>query len=513
MRHKPPSFDHLSRHEIEALIKRELSKFRSTATSQAIADLSSNNLEGSANLIAEITSLKRQITKLKPIVSSVLRGKKFTAKIPAAVEEEVDRVSKALKNWPKLRQMFRECFISTLDTTTYLLDDGTTHVITGDIPAMWLRDSAAQVNHYLPLAGEDVHLQIIIEGLIQRQANRILLDPYANAYRKDRLENLSKQDRDAGKTEEIWERKYEVDSLCYFLSLSYKYWAATGIEGVFNEEWERAARLIVKTWKLEQNHDPATSPYKFHPEMPAGGRGASKAYTGMTWSGFRPSDDACMYPYLIPSNMFAVVTLGYLAEIAEKVLHDPAFAAEALELRTQIDDGIHKYGVVDSDFGRVYAYETDGLGHHNMMDDANVPSLLSIPYLGYTSPHDPDHTIARNTRKFVLSSKNPYYYTGTHASGIGSPHTWRGWVWHIALAMQGLTSDDPEEIVRMVRWCINTDAGSGFMHESFHPSNPQQFTRPWFAWANSLFGEFVRTKLDVIAQAHEKEEKQEKEEK
>lgn len=421
--------------------------------------------------------------------------------VPAAVEREVERVAHALESVgrTKLAAIFRACFVSTLETTTLLMPNGHTHVFTGDIPAMWLRDSAAQVNHYIPLAAHDLHLQVLIEGLIKRQANRILLDPYANAFRDQPFHGLKANDRRVGKTEEIWERKYEVDSLCYFLSLSFKYWNATGSTTMFDDEWLRAAELVVRTWKLEQNHDPDTSPYKYHTEMPQQGIGADTAYTGMTWSGFRPSDDACKYPFLVPSNMFAVVTLGYLAEIAERVYANGALSAEALALRQQIDDGIHKHAIVNHPtHGKIYAYETDGRGLYNLMDDANVPSLLSMPYLGYRSPHDPDGALADNTRRFVLSKDNPYFYTGRLAKGVGSPHTRRGYVWHIGLTMQALTSTDPREILELIATCENTDADKGVMHESFNPNRPAQFTRPWFAWANSLFAELVRDKLPVL---------------
>ncbi|ELR16948.1 uncharacterized protein ACA1_128020 [Acanthamoeba castellanii str. Neff] len=401
--------------------------------------------------------------------------------VPAAVEREVERVAHALESVgrTKLAAIFRACFVSTLETTTLLMPNGHTHVFTGDIPAMWLRDSAAQVNHYIPLAAHDLHLQVLIEGLIKRQANRILLDPYANAFRDQPFHGLKANDRRVGKTEEIWERKYEVDSLCYFLSLSFKYWNATGSTTMFDDEWlrKKPAGLHLDLEKPEAGAEPRprpqTSPYKYHTEMPQQGIGADTAYTGMTWSGFRPSDDACKYPFLVPSNMFAVVTLGYLAEIAERVYANGALSAEALALRQQIDDGIHKHAIVNHPtHGKIYAYETDGRGLYNLMDDANVPSLLSMPYLGYRSPHDPDGALADNTRRFVLSKDNPYFYTGC-----------------------ALTSTDPREILELIATCENTDADKGVMHESFNPNRPAQFTRPWFAWANSLFAELL---ADVV---------------
>jgi len=440
----------------------------------------------------EIKKLKGSKAKQEPLKWEKLKT------LPKSVIDEVERISDKLAPRPKLQRTFKKCFVNTLETTTEILNDGTTHVITGDIPAMWLRDSSAQVHHYIPLAKEDEDLQKIIEGLIARQAKLIQLDPYANAYRLEEFTALTASDKQDGKTEKIWERKYEVDSLAYFLSLSYKYWKETGSRMIFTDDWLESAKLIVATWVKEQRHSPETSPYKFHSEM-HGGKGRPTKATGMTWSGFRPSDDACQYNFLIPSNMFAVVVLKQLAKIAAEVYHDEALRDAADTLAFDIDKGIHEYGVVEHPkHGKIYAYETDGLGNHNLMDDANVPSLLSIPYLGYTSKHDPNREIEHNTRKFVLSSDNPFYFSGRKASGIGSPHTWRRYIWHIALIMQALTSTDTEEINKMVDLCLETDAGREFMHESFDVDDPNRFTRSWFAWANSLFGELVRTKLNVI---------------
>lgn len=256
---------------------------------------------------------------------------------------------------------------------------------------------------------------------------------------------------------------------------------------------------ILDLFTVEQDH--SKSPYYFRrtncpptDTLTHDGHGAPVAVTGMTWSGFRPSDDACVYGYLIPSNMFAVVTLGYTAEIMREIYKDGEVAARAEKLASEIRDGIEKYGVVEHPkFGKMYAYETDGLGNYVFMDDANVPSLMSIPYLGYCSADD---EIYKNTRAFVLSKENPYYYEGTAAKGVGSPHTPPEYIWHIALSMQGLTSRDPEECKALLHMLKTTDDGKGFMHEGFHKDDPSRFTRPWFAWSNSLFSEFVLKCMD-----------------
>ena len=212
-------------------------------------------------------------------------------------------------------------------------------------------------------------------------------------------------------------------------------------------------------------------------------------YTGMTWSGFRPSDDACRFHYLIPSNMFAVVVLNQMAEIAGTMYLDMELARSALALRDEIEAGIRLYGVYrHPKYGEIFAYETDGFGNYTLMDDANVPSLLSAPYFGYVSLDDP---IYQNTRQFILSQENPYYVEGRLAKGIGSPHTPAGYIWPISLIMQALTSQNADEIASLIHTLTTTDAGTGVMHESFDPNAPERFTRAWFAWANSLFGELI----------------------
>ena len=291
-----------------------------------------------------------------------------------------------------------------------------------------------------------------------------------------------------------WERKYEIDSLCYPIWLIKQYVENSGARDVFTPEVKQAFRDILDVWQTEQYHE--NSEYSFvrlncppSDTLSNDGKGAPVGYTGMTWSGFRPSDDACKYGYLIPSNMFASVVLDYMAEFLEKDFQDPQMAKEAKELQAEIQEGIRKYGIVeDETFGKIYAYETDGLGNYNLMDDANVPSLLSLPWLAYCGKDDP---IYKNTRAFVLSKKNPYYFEGASAKGIGSPHTPDQYIWHIALTMQGLTSDDEEERKELLETLLATDADCKVMHEGFDCQDPKKFTREWFAWANSLFALFA----------------------
>ena len=307
-----------------------------------------------------------------------------------------------------------------------MLDDGTTFVVTGDIPAMWLRDSSAQVRPYVPLAAQDAEVRRMIKGLVQRQASYILIDAYANAFNCEPNGHGHRRDRPR-QGPWIWERKYELDSLCYPIQLLHDYWEATGDTSVFDDLMLRMLRRVLQVMRIEQQHAHSSS-YTFvrktlvaSDTLANGGKGTPTGYTGMVWSGFRPSDDACTFGYLIPANMFAVVVLEYVAHFSRAFYNDMEMAAEAASLREEIDRGIQQYGIVTHPrHGEIYAYEVDGLGNHVLMDDANVPSLLSIPYLGYRRHDDP---LYLQTRQFLLSADNPFFFSGLHARGIGSPHT------------------------------------------------------------------------------------------
>lgn len=397
------------------------------------------------------------------------------------------------KYYPKIAPMISQCFFNTLETTVKRLENGSYFVITGDIPAMWLRDSSAQMKHYIPFAANDKELREILEGVIARQARCINIDPYANAFNSEANGNGFSDD-ETDMNPFVWERKYEVDSLCGPIFLAYEYWKTTGSEKCFTNEFFEALEQIYRTFKLERNHE--NSPYRFYrpntdpiDTLPKGGTGTPVGYTGMTWSGFRPSDDSCTYGYLIPSNMMAVSALKYAAEIIEVVYNKKQISEKYIGLAEEIRQGIEKHGVVNhSKFGKIYAYETDGLGNYNLMDDANSPSLLSAPYIGYC---DRDDEIYQNTRRFILSDENRYFFTGKCAKGIGSPHTPKNYIWHISLIMQILTSADENEILSCLDILADTTANTGFMHESFDVNDPESFTRSWFAWANSIFAEMA----------------------
>ena len=409
---------------------------------------------------------------------------------------------RAREKLPGLAPLAKQCFLNTIETTVTQLEDGSYFVITGDIPAMWLRDSAAQLKPYVPYAKEDEDLQAILRSVIQKYTFYVRLDPYTNAFNSKPQRGYTEDDRSNFQSGWIWERKYEVDSLCAPLYLAHQYYQVTGDKSIFTEEFRLMIQTIADTFTTEQRHD--RSPYWFIREhawapsdtLPMNGRGRPVNFTGMTWSGFRPSDDSCKFGYLIPSNMMAAVALDYAGELLQAGFEDPALEARCKSLAAEIRDGIETYGVCDHPkYGRIYAYETDGFGNYNLMDDANSPSLLSIPYIGYKPAEDP---IYQNTRRFVLSQDNPYYFVGKAAKGIGSPHTPPRYIWHIGLVMQILTSLDPAEKRECLDMLARTHAGTNYMHEGFDADDPARFTRPWFAWANTLFAQMLEREVDSL---------------
>lgn len=406
----------------------------------------------------------------------------------------LSEIKEKLADEPKIAEVFENCCRNTLETTVRKMEDGTSFVITGDIPAMWLRDSAAQMSPFLLEAGKNSEIRALIEGLVRRQFFYINIDPYANAFNEKPDGSCWREDL-TKRNDWVWERKFEVDSLCYPIWLSWRLWKNAGCTGQFDSNFRAGAKKILEVFRTEQYHE-SRSDYLFRrtdtyptDTLSREGKGALvKEGTGMVWSGFRPSDDACTYGYLVPSNMFAVVSLTYLSEIAEVILKDMEVCRDAQKLAEEIRNGIETYGITEKEgFGRIYAYEVDGFGQYNLMDDANVPSLLSMSYLGYHG----DREVEENTRKFILSEGNPYYYRGTCAAGIGSPHTPVCYIWHIALAMEGLTASSRERKKEIIDLMVKTDAGQGMMHEGFHADDAGKYTREWFSWANSMFAELV----------------------
>jgi uncharacterized protein len=423
--------------------------------------------------------------------------RRFTS---AAVEAEIARVKAKIAD-PEIAWLFENCYPNTLDTTaeTGTLDGKPdTFIITGDIDAMWLRDSSAQVHPYIHLASQDPDLQRLFHGLIQRQARCILIDPYANAFMKDPTakSNLDwSQVDDTDMRPGVAERKWEIDSLCYPMRLAHAYWTATHDKVPFDATWSSAMKHAVATFRVQQRKD-GHGPYHFQRKaaqptdsLVMDGYGAPTRKIGLIHSMFRPSDDACIYPFLIPSNLFAVSALRRIALVHREARGDAEAAAAAEALANEVEAALKAHALVpDGKGGQVWAYEIDGFGNWIFMDDANVPSLSGLPVIGVVERTDP---LYRRTRALAWSDRNPYFFAGKAAAGIGGPHIGMDQIWPMSIITRALTSDDDAEIRQCLKWLKATHGGTGFMHESFDKDNPAKFTRSWFAWANGLFGELI----------------------
>lgn len=425
------------------------------------------------------------------------------ADLQPALDPLIAQVRAAHPDQPELLEVFTDALANTLSTTVRRKPDATTFVATGDIAAMWLRDSSAQVETYVRAAAAHAGLRDALVGVVKRQAAYFAIDPYANAYNEYPTDGHDEHGRDTPTPlPQVWERKYELDSLCYPIRLAYLLWQRADTTDHLDTAALAMFRSMVALMAVEQEHEDR-SPYRFERSgdnlpptetLTRDGKGSPTGYTGMVWSGFRPSDDACTFHYLVPANMFAAVSLDQLVEIAEEVYDDDELAETAKRIGQEIRAGLAEFAIVTHpEHGRMWAYEVDGLGHQLLTDDANTPSLLSAPYLGFCPPDDPVYLA---TRAFVLSADNPTYYVGTAASGIGSPHTPPRFVWPMALTMQALTSTDPAEQEALVQTLLATTGGTGLMHEGFDVDDPAHFTRPWFGWANSLFAELLLRRSD-----------------
>jgi meiotically up-regulated gene 157 (Mug157) protein len=368
------------------------------------------------------------------------------------------------------------------------MSDGLPFIITGDIPAMWLRDSTWQVKPLLRSRHPKV-IDLLI-NLSRSQVKLFLKDPYANAFNSEPSGACWHKDF-PDQSPWVFERKFELDSWASILYLARKTSEIYGRTEHLDKNFDQALELMIELAKKEQRHDRES--YVFwragsppHDSLSHHGRGAPIGFTGMIYSAFRPSDDACKYGYLIPSNLF------FMNEL--KKLSVEGFEVKAAELASEIEEGINKFGVSD---GKL-AYEVDGLGSHLFIDDANVPSLLSLPYLEVFSSENPTY---QSTRAFVLSEMNPYFFKGELATGIGSQHTPHNSVWPIAIAMAALTSNDKEVQKTTLDLLEGTDAGTGQIHESFDVDDCSIFTRDWFSWADMTYVDLV---LESISYSYER---------
>jgi meiotically up-regulated gene 157 (Mug157) protein len=418
--------------------------------------------------------------------------------VSEAVEDVIKNIRKGINN-KELAWMFENCFPNTLDTTVdFEIIDGKpdTFIITGDIDAMWLRDSTAQVWPYLSLVNKDEKLKKLFKGLINRQTKCVLLDPYANAFFKDITRETQWKDDKPTPKPGVHERKWEIDSLCYTIRLSYGYYMETGDDSIFDADWDKAMRLAVETLKTEQRKN-GTTPYYFerigrnkNVTAPFSGKGRPIKPVGLIGSAFRPSDDGTMYPFLIPSNLFAVESLAQLSKIYDVVRQDKTFSKACASFSEEVLQAINAYAISEHlDYGKIYAYEVDGFGNKVFIDDPNIPSLIAMKYLMNEKYYDAE--VYKNTRAYLLSDDNPYYFKGKAGEGQGGPHAGLDTIWPMGIILRAMTSDSDAEIVWCIKQLMNTHNGSGFMHETFHKDDASKFSRSWFAWANTLFGELI----------------------
>lgn len=439
------------------------------------------------------TSDNTQLTTKRPPVKERLF-------VSDAIEKKIKEVKKILRGNPYLAYMFENCFPNTLDTTVHFDGKDDTFVYTGDIHAMWLRDSGAQVWPYVQFANKDKLLKRMLRGVILRQFNCINFDPYANAFNKEPNPDNEWMADLTDMKPELHERKYEIDSLCYPIRLAYHYWEVTGDTSIFGPLWITAIKNVLKTFKEQQRKD-SLGPYTFmrttsrkSDTVLNDGYGSPVKPVGLIASVFRPSDDSTEFLFLVPSNFMAVSSLKKAAEVLARVNKNEALAKECADLAEEVHNALMRYAIYNHPkFGKIYAFEVDGFGNHLLMDDANVPSLLGMAYLGDVNINDP---VYQNTRRFVMSDSNPYFFKGKEGEGIGGPHIGPDYIWPMSIMMRAFTSQNDDEI----RWCVQTlmrtDADTGFMHESFHKDDASRFTRAWFAWQNTLFGELILKLID-----------------
>ena len=473
--------------------------FALTFTSNATANTMTNTLCAPTEIKADVLKVNNRPAESKRLFRS------------DAVEKKIKEVVQLLTNH-RLAWMFVNCFPNTIDTTVHFTESDEegnpdTFVYTGDIHAMWLRDSGAQVFPYVKLAPQDKHLQRMLAGVLLRQFKCINIDPYANAFNLLPNPNGDWMSDMTDMKPLLHERKWEIDSLCYVLRLAYEYWRITGDTSIFGDSWIQAVENILATFHDQQRKE-GHGKYRFQRRterqldtMSNDGWGAPIKPVGLIASAFRPSDDATTLLFLVPSNFMAVTQLRHAAEILTKVNNRTDLAQKCKHLANEVEDALNKHAIYNHPkYGLIYAFEVDGFGNQMLMDDANVPSLLAMAYLGDVSISDP---IYQNTRRFVWSEDNPYFFKGKAGEGIGGPHIGHDMPWPMSIMMKAFTSTNDEEIKQCIEMLMKTDAGTGFMHESFNKDDATKFTRAWFAWQNTLFGELIINliddgKLDVL---------------
>lgn len=439
------------------------------------------------------------------------------------LEDTVTRLESVIKD-PDLYRLFQNAYPNTLDTAIRWkgvaadnAEEELTFIITGDINAMWLRDSSNQMQSYLPLlnASSDPNsIASLYRGVINLQARYLLTSPYCNSFQPPVESGIEIAENDAASedtvfptysNQSVFECKYELDSLGAFLQISTDYYKATGDYEFFGKfQWIQAVEAVLKvaydmmlpTYGSEG--EVLESPYTFTrlttratETFANDGIGNPVANgTGLIRSGFRPSDDATIFQLFIPANMMFSSYLATASEIMGKlnVANSASLAQQMSGLSTSLRNAIETYGTVNHPtFGKVYAFEVDGFGSTAIMDDANIPSLLSAPFIGY----EVDEQTYINTRNLILSSTNPYYMRGPVINAIGGPHQGPGMAWPMASIVRILTTNNDEEITNELRQIVSSTDRLGLIHESINTFNQSDWTRQWFSWANGLFGQMI----------------------
>ncbi|KAF5321078.1 hypothetical protein D9619_000858 [Psilocybe cf. subviscida] len=423
-----------------------------------------------------------------------------------AVEKVITDMKGLLKD-PDLARLFENTFPNTLDTTVkyFNKDQNLAFIITGDITAQWLRDTANQFAHYHSLLSVDPALATLVKAVINNEARYVAEYPYCGSFQPPPESGLAPSHNDWAdgvtvnppvNNQTVFECKYEIDSLCGFLKLSRSYYQATKDSSFMNANWRAAVDQIFRVIN-EQSQPTFDENFNFisfynwtggnHALSPAvdnGGNGEPKAYTGLVGTHHRPSDDLSVFAFLTPANAMLSVELTNLADILDATGQLRNVSQQAKTWSSRIHDAILKTTIVDN----IYAYETNGFGGRYVMDDANVPSLLSLPYLGFLDKNDAAYVA---TRKLLLSNRNPYYAAGKKFNGIGGPHVdaWHPWPMSHISAIFG--TDNDQEILTHLYTIANNTNGLGLIHESQSIFDSTSYTRSWFAWANSYFAEMI----------------------
>ncbi|RYP07660.1 hypothetical protein DL765_009077 [Monosporascus sp. GIB2] len=491
---------------------RLLAYFAAGTTSSVLAQCP-NYIDYSTKMHPPFSEGKYQLSFQRPEPAC----RKF--RLPEA-EEAIEEMKGVVKD-PDLFRLFENAFPNTLDTTISWKgfasdnpEEELTFVTTGDIIAMWLRDSANQLRSYKSLLsanGSTNSLASLFRGAINLQARYLIKNPYCNAFQAPAESGLPPEhngyaDTDIVKppydTNFVFECKYELDSIAAFLQLSSDYYEKTQDREFFGRfQWVNAVETILNVTEgllvgtYADDGAVNESPFTFQREHTSasetllnnGAGSPIRGGTGLVRSAFRPSDDSTIFQLFIPANMQFASYLGRSAEIMEGL--DADLARRMGGFAESVRDGVNAHGKVNhATFGEMYAYEVDGYGSSVLMDDANVPSLLSAPLLDFLNASD---TTYQNTRKFVLSKWNPYYNWGPVFSGIGGPHQGPGQAWPMSIIASLLTSNDDQEIVAGLKSLVSTTDGLGLIHESINTFDASDWTRQWFSWANGLFGEML----------------------